>query len=95
MIIEGKAGITASVYTLLTLPLMLLQVSPANIDLLSIADKIGVIGILLYISYTFSRKFDELLSEFQKQLRDEREKSDAIQKELIEKIIQLSERHLK
>lgn len=92
MIIETKVGAMTIVPAILAIPFVLLQVQAPQIDLFGIADKVGVIGILLYIAYTFSKKFDKLMEEFQKQLKEERDKSDAMQKELIDKIIKLSEK---
>ena len=89
MLLEIKAGaITLSTF-LLTLPLFLLQ-APINLDFLQIADKIGVIGILLYMSYTLNKRMEVMFASFQTTLKEEREKSDKIQSDLIEKVIQLA-----
>lgn len=89
MLIETKAGLMPLITPFLYLPFVLLQINPQGIDILSIADKIGVIAILLYMSYTLNNRMEKMFSEFQTQLKEEREKSDQIQKELIQKILDL------
>jgi hypothetical protein len=97
MLLEVKAGSIALTTFLLSIPLILLQAMPANIDIFHIADKAGVIGILLYMSYTLNKRMEKMFEDFQLALKDERasqkeerEKADKNQSELLNIIIKLS-----
>jgi hypothetical protein len=90
MLLEVKAGSIAVTTFLLTLPLFLLQVPTTGLDLFQIADKVGVIGILLYMSYTLNKRMETMFVSFQTTLKEEREKSDKIQSDLIAKVIDLA-----
>lgn len=93
MLLEIKAGSITATTFFLSLPLFLLQV-PVGIDFLQIADKAGVIAILLYMSYTLNKRMEAMFATFQATLKEEREKSDAIQEKLINKVIEIATKQI-
>jgi hypothetical protein len=90
MLLEIKTGAITLTTLTLALPLFLLQVPTNGLDFFQIADKVGVIGILLYMSYTLNKRMETMFASFQTTLKEEREKSDKIQSDLIQKVIELA-----
>lgn len=93
MLLEIKAGSITATTFLLSLPFFMLQVPMVGIDFLQIADKVGVIGILLYLSYTLNKRMEAMFLSFNETLKEERQKSDAVQEKLINIVIQIATQH--
>ena len=89
MLIETKASSLFLDMFFLSIPLFMLQIAP-NLDIFQIADKAGVIAILIYMSYTLNKRIEKMFTDFQSALKEEREKADNQQKELLNIIIKLT-----
>jgi hypothetical protein len=66
MVAESKGLFVGTLAGGLGLMNIFLQ-TPANLDIFTLLDKIGTIGVLVYIAYTLNQKLEKMSESFQKE----------------------------
>ena len=63
-------NIKSSIFVFLSSSFILLDIATDPVSIFEIADKVGLIGVLFWFSFTLSKKLDTIMKNFEKQITE-------------------------